>query len=350
MDEWRLALIDPSWWLWVVSRLLGVYDLTSGTATVLWMGSLLWFSWPFRYFFYYSNSVCGSGGIGSVIGGAANQVQLLAQREAVNVFLINMVGHSSLLVAATFLLYLLVIVPPLPSARTDGGQLPQDNFVMRWWSALHRKSDGSVFVAVLSILSLCNSLLALLRVIWFVCLTSPCGFYASCVAWMFVHAHIGLSVWTLPVVNALMQRSSVIETYRAQFVKHFCEETTKASSDGDRQPVDAVEAELTGSEVFDNVLILTTLFFVFVQPYVKTSEDSEPKSKTEGGEEADVKLVDVFQAMLRTEMLAHAAAASASHEEKNAEQKDDHILFGQQTDVGDDEKPNEETDMDSDLS
>jgi hypothetical protein len=299
-DEWRSSLLDWNWWLWVLSRLLGVYDLATGTATALWMGSLLWFVWPFRYFFYFSATTCSSGAVSAISSGAMH-AQELATREAVSVFLVNMVGHSSLLAACCFLLYLLVIVPPLPANR---GAL-HSNFVMRLWSVVQRKSENSTFVAVISLVSVCNSLLALLRVTWFVFLTSPCGFYASCVAWMFVHAHIGMSVWVLPVVNALMQRSAVIQAHREQFVMHFRDESIKTSSSGLTTSVNERDAEATGTELFDNVLILSLLFFVFVQPYEQ--HHSETGVGKGGQEQEEVKLVDVFQGLLRAEMLAHAA-------------------------------------------
>jgi hypothetical protein len=337
-DEWRLSLLDWNWWLWVVSRLLGVYDLASGTATALWMGSVMWYVWPFRYFFYYSATTCPSGLVSAISSGAVH-AQELAQRGAVSVFLVNMVGHSSLLAACCFLLYLLVIIPPLPATAPL-----HSNLIMRMWSVVQRWSENSMFVAALSMVSVCNSLLALFRVAWFVFLSSPCGFYAGCVSWMFVHAHIGMSVWALPVVNALMQRSAVIQAHRDQFATHFRDETVKASSAEDATPVSGTDAEAIGTELFDNVLILSTLFFVFVQPYVKTEQPPETETrKTDGQEQEEVKLVDVFQGLLKAEMLAQTQAAQDPPPVDKTE--GEQTLFGESRD-GD----YEDLKADSDLS
>jgi hypothetical protein len=56
--------------------------------------------------------------------------------------------------------------------------------------AVLRRIDCSNGVALLSLLSVCNSVLALLRVLWFTAFCS-CTWYAVLVAWMVVHMHVG---------------------------------------------------------------------------------------------------------------------------------------------------------------
>ena len=55
---------------------------------------------------------------------------------------------------------------------------------------LLRKLDHANSVALLSLLSLLNSVLAIVRVVWF-CLVSSCTRYSAMVACMFIHIHIG---------------------------------------------------------------------------------------------------------------------------------------------------------------
>lgn len=55
-----------------------------------------------------------------------------------------------------------------------------------------RKLDHANSVALLSLFSLLNSLLAIIRVVWF-CVFSSCTWYAALVACMFIHIHIGKS-------------------------------------------------------------------------------------------------------------------------------------------------------------
>ena len=53
-----------------------------------------------------------------------------------------------------------------------------------------RVLDHPNSVALLSLFSLLNSVLAIIRVLWF-CVFSTCTWYAAMVACMFVHIHIG---------------------------------------------------------------------------------------------------------------------------------------------------------------
>jgi len=55
---------------------------------------------------------------------------------------------------------------------------------------LLRVLDHPNSVALLSLFSLLNSVLAIIRVLWF-CVFSTCTWYAVMVACMFVHIHIG---------------------------------------------------------------------------------------------------------------------------------------------------------------
>lgn len=56
--------------------------------------------------------------------------------------------------------------------------------------ALLRRLDHPNALALLSLFSLLNSLLAVLRVVWFVVFTS-CSWYAVMIACMFTHMHLG---------------------------------------------------------------------------------------------------------------------------------------------------------------
>lgn len=316
-DEWRLKATDWTWWLWLASRVAGVYDLATATTTLLWAACLIWFSWPFRYFYYYRASVCYSATTGP-------------GRVAVDVFLVNMIGHSALLVLFCFTLYLLVIVPPLPASGRD---VPagHNNATMRLWTNVHRLvGRHSSLVALLSVVSLLNSLVALLRVLWFVTLTSPCGFYAACVAWMFVHAHIGLSLFTVPVVNALVERQAVVGTYRSSFVDKFCEQQQQQrGSEGAAEDMGAIRD--AASDLFDNVLALSVLYYVFVHPYAKegaksaAEKDGDPTSSAAASAEEEVRLGGVFQAMLQTELYAFAQSQSQDQQDDDEqEQQQEH--------------------------
>lgn len=330
-DEWLLKLRDWTWWLWLASRVLGVYDLATGTNTLLWCGGVIWFSWPFRYFYYYRLSAC--------CGGAA----CADSQGVVDVFLVNMLGHSALLVAVCFALYLLILVPPLP---VSGKDIPvgHDNVFMRLWTRAHRLVDRHTsLVALLSVSSLVNSLLALVRVLWFVALSSPCGLYAACVAWMFIHAHIALSLFAVPVVNALIERQAVVSGYRASFIDKFSEQQHQQRGSGDDKekaesslPSAAEESAAVrdaAADLFDNVLALSMLYYVFVHPHVKeataASTASEGLSSDKDGtreKEEEVRLGGVFQAMLQTELYAFAHQEQAQQEEEeggnNADERD----------------------------
>jgi hypothetical protein len=65
-----------------------------------------------------------------------------------------------------------------------------DSAAFGLFGALLRRIECSIGVALLSLLSVCNSVLALLRVLWFSAFCS-CTWYAVLVAWMVVHMHIG---------------------------------------------------------------------------------------------------------------------------------------------------------------
>jgi hypothetical protein len=56
--------------------------------------------------------------------------------------------------------------------------------------AILRKLDNPNAVSLLSLFSLCNSVIAILRVLWF-CVFSTCTWYAVLVACMFIHTHVG---------------------------------------------------------------------------------------------------------------------------------------------------------------
>jgi hypothetical protein len=56
--------------------------------------------------------------------------------------------------------------------------------------AILRKLDNPNAVSLLALFSLCNSVIAILRVLWF-CVFSSCTWYAVLVACMFIHTHVG---------------------------------------------------------------------------------------------------------------------------------------------------------------
>lgn len=56
--------------------------------------------------------------------------------------------------------------------------------------SLLRRLDAANALALLSLFSLLNSLLAVLRVLWFAVFTT-CSWYAVMVAFMFIHMHLG---------------------------------------------------------------------------------------------------------------------------------------------------------------
>lgn len=318
-EGWQNSLRDWHWWLWLCSRMLDIHDITSGTSVLLWLFSLLYYVWPFRYFYYYQHISCSGGNA--------------AATEAVRVFLVNMMGHSTCLMALCFLIYLLVIIPALPPSvlnrnkqdkkgeeRSKDEQLQDkyDNVFMRLWSRFQLYSEQSNVVPLLSVLCVANSLLAVIRVGWFVFFTSPCGFYAACVAWMFTHAHIGMILFTLPVVNSLIQRNSVLLTHKGLFVQKFVDEKLKqdsaAAAPGAEQQQGEQEARTVSSELFDNVLFLSGMYYIFVHPYV----DKENKSSSNSGEESkEMRLVDIFNSMLQTELFAYNAAAEQEEREGN---------------------------------
>ena len=62
--------------------------------------------------------------------------------------------------------------------------------------AVLRNMDNANTVAVMSLLSLINSIIAFFRVLWFAVFSS-CSWYAVLIACMFVHIHVGELVYIL---------------------------------------------------------------------------------------------------------------------------------------------------------
>jgi hypothetical protein len=102
-ETWAKSMVDASWWVWLCTRLLGIYDLRSTTKTMLWLFSVVWFLWPVRYFFYYRFVSCTPGGVL-----ASSGVDLVFETN--NVFCVNMLGHASVLFVCCYLAYLLSLL------------------------------------------------------------------------------------------------------------------------------------------------------------------------------------------------------------------------------------------------
>eukprot|EP00601_Ochromonadales_sp_CCMP2298_P026675 CAMPEP_0173285980 /NCGR_PEP_ID=MMETSP1143-20121109/8925_1 /TAXON_ID=483371 /ORGANISM="non described non described, Strain CCMP2298" /LENGTH=310 /DNA_ID=CAMNT_0014224219 /DNA_START=389 /DNA_END=1321 /DNA_ORIENTATION=- len=78
-EEWFKVAADWQWWVWLLARLGGVYDIRSGTKTLLWVVCLSLYLWPVRYFFYYRH--CGP-----------------LKEPGNSIFLVNMLAQGSVLV------------------------------------------------------------------------------------------------------------------------------------------------------------------------------------------------------------------------------------------------------------
>lgn len=250
-EAWLRSLKDVKWWIWLLSRLIGVYDLPSGTEMVLWMASLVWYVWPLRYFYFYSESGC--------------QVDSHANND---VFLVNALMHNSFSIVCSYILYLLAVIPAVETPTdqsasdssatdTDTGSIDTSTGVLNagkdkdlnqytknalgYYSYLRswlRCVDTMSRVATICLLSLSSSLLCFVRLLWFFWF-GGCTWYGSLVAWMLLHLQLGIFLSTLPCVNALVDKYGLVTSHKEAFMDKMmsalAEEKTKDMQEKERQ-------------------------------------------------------------------------------------------------------------------
>jgi len=227
-EQWQKSIRDWHWWLWLCSRLIGTYDLRTGTRTLLWLFCLLWYLWPVRYFFYYRFVSCSdadrSVGSGSAVG-VGRTGSSSSNSSSETIFLVNMIAQTAFMLVCCYAIYLVSLLKPAAKSQRHvyhkgiGISAVQLGLL----GAILEKLDSANGVALLALGSVGNSLLVLIRVLWF-CVFSTCTYYACLIAMMVVHVHIGMTIYTLPCVNALMQKYSTILTYKEVFVTQCSEQ------------------------------------------------------------------------------------------------------------------------------
>ena len=217
-ETWASSLKDGRWWFWLVSRLMGIDDLPSGTEMLLWMASLVWYAWPLRYFYLYAEIGC------------------KADCHAANdLFLLNALMHNALSICCSYVLYLLALVPtavgdhipqsvtpPVDSTNPTEPEVPgpvntaYTNPAMRWQVIMTgwlQNINTMSRVAAICLLSLSSSLICFVRLVWFFAF-GGCTWYGSMCAWMLLHLQLGIFLSTLPCVNALVDKYSLMTTHK----------------------------------------------------------------------------------------------------------------------------------------
>lgn len=112
----------------------GVYDLTSGSRTAVWLFSILWYLWPVRYFFYYRFISCGpSDTVSCPLSAAALAPTHCGGVDGTyasnSVFYVNMVGQGALLMVCCNVAYLMTVLKAVDTKahREQRDKIPLPN-------------------------------------------------------------------------------------------------------------------------------------------------------------------------------------------------------------------------------
>lgn len=239
-DDWKNnAALLPSWWSWFAFKLVfGNSDTTQILFTTIWYISLVWFTWPFRYFFFHRQAV------------------FLAHPDTADVFVLNMTVHAALLVSWCMYLHCVAFG------------------TSRWIS---RTLKSKYWIQATFLLTLCNSALCIVRVIWFM-LTNifVLSLWGQWTVLSFIHLHIAVNVSVLFIYYSVLQRESTWVLLRNAFVEHYVRvHRDMGGGGGGGLPGDLTkEADF----VFDCLLDATSRRFVFREAARDTEREGEKRA------------------------------------------------------------------------
>ena len=247
-QDWKNnGALLPSWWTWFACKLVfGSSDNTQIIFTAIWYISLVWFTWPFRFFFFHRHVV------------------FVANPDIADVFVLNMALHAALLVA--WCMYLNCVA------------FGTSRFISRTVWKLSRK----YWVQATFFFTLCNSALCVLRVVWFMLSNIfVLSLWGQWTVLAFTHLHIAVNVSVLFIYYSVLQRESVWTLSRNAFVEDYIRVHLDSKGRQTAEGLQALRGDLTreADHVFASLLDATSRHFVFREASPRAGAGAEKEEQ-----------------------------------------------------------------------
>ena len=269
--DWNNNARLLSWWGWIAIKLvLGNTDQWQIIFTTLWYLSLIWFTWPFRYFFHYRQSI------------------FTANPTSADIFVLNMTMHAALLVGWSLYLHMVTF----GSVRI-----------------VSHKFRTKYCIQLTFLLTICNTAICLLRILWFMAANIfVLSFWGQWVVLSFLNLHVIVDLGVLNLYYGINQREQAWLHLRNAFLEHYIHvHLNTRGSDCSIESVQEIRSALTAEAdgLLTDLLDSTCRRFVFreAKPRRKSPEDSAEEKAEENGGDEDADQAKVFLSFM-TETLA----------------------------------------------
>lgn len=337
VDQWKKALVDGKWWLWIISRIWGMRDYLSISIVLTWVFTWAIAFWPLRYLFYYRQF--------TFHGYASNFVDG-HERLACDVFFINLIGQSVWMAFLLFYGLAVIIFLPILSAKEEADGLLADGFspilIMRrlyekfiGWGRNHRIVPFLFFSAIV------NLLVIVLRFLYFFFTHRSTWYSWWVVGFGLLTFHVVITIGLVMVSEYLVQRHELEKKFRDVFVKEMLnaamnamqprdnekQKNEEAGTEQDKQDgqnrdyedgegMDEEERECTrkmAHSIFQRVLERSVLYGYLSPSGNQQREqregendnaDSSQSGKEDAAKAAEGHILAIFHALLQTEAFA----------------------------------------------
>lgn len=256
-SDWIKRCSEFQFWYWFISKTICQNDLFQFFQLFCCCCISIAYSWPYRYLFYYDEIVYENG-------------------NSLDVFVLNMIMHSSLAWIWVNILFIYLIGSPICLRKIS---------ILK---SIGADSTVAVFTAVL-ILSL---VIFLIRLLWFIFITQGCKTWYSCwITVSFVFVYLGIFVNGALLLSAFMRRSDFIKNNQSEFIKHFSEkllgEKTTDTLNENINSIEDFDPSIASLEIFTFAVDRSMLVLLF-DTKDHDKNHSNPDSNAEEPTEEDV--------------------------------------------------------------
>ena len=241
LQQWYNSMKSISWWMWLVSRILGIYNLQQCILYITRIVVILLLIWPYRYYFYYRDSciIDNSGSSHTYTTNNNSYSNNINENISLQIFLINMIIHISYLYAwlAAIHIYTLGIqLPTLPTISTTIKNLPFYNKISRVLSPilvvlnpfLYANSNNMMKFSIL-LSQFIMFILCIIRILYN-SIYNYCTWYGILISLLYILVYIYVGSSNIGVISTYIYIEEFHKVYKNMFVTSFIKQIKSMNS------------------------------------------------------------------------------------------------------------------------
>ena len=231
LQQWYTSMKSISWWMWLVSRILGVYNMQQCILYITRILVILLLIWPYRYYFYYRDScLINNSGTSHTYTTNSNSNTNIHENISLQIFLINMIIHISYLhawLAAIHIYTLGIQLPTLPTISTTIKNLPFYNKISRVLSPilvvlnpfLYANSNNIMKFSIL-LSQFTMFILCIIRILYN-SIYNYCTWYGIFISLLYILVYIYIGLSNIAVISTYIYIEEFHKVYKNIFIYTF---------------------------------------------------------------------------------------------------------------------------------